>query len=230
MVIKEFIHFLKFESKFGPKIFLKDLISINKLYFKGYYLKKLIDFIDDKDIRVTFFFNTKGLVKRKRLIKRLVSEGHEICSHGHNHYNFKELNKEEILRDFKASDRMFKRLNLDVKGFRPPFLCFNPEILSIAKKFNYEYISSQLGLNQEFFYKNRIKEVGVIKPYDWQGLVLMNLKFNDIIKEWDNKKGVLLLHPWIINPYYKQLDKFIKKGKDYRICSGNKLKISFDVH
>lgn len=230
MIIKEFVHFLEFESRFGVKVISKDLVNINKLYFKEYYLNKLIDFIDNKEIQATFFFSTKGICKRKSIIKRLFSRGHEICSHGYNHYNFSRLSKEEIFNDFKTSDKLFNKLDLCVRGFRPPFLCFNPNIVKAAKRFNYDYISSQLGLDKEFFYENGLKEVGVISPYDWQGLVIMDLKFKELLNIWNTKRGILLLHPWIISPYYEQLNRFIKTGKDYRVCSNNKIKISFDIN
>ena len=105
----------------------------------------------------------------------------------------------------------------------------NPYIITTAKRFNFEYISSKLG-SDEYSYKNGLREMGVIEPYDWQGLVLIGFKFEDLLNIWKKKKGVLLFHPWIINRHYTQLERLIKQGKDYRICSENKLKISFDIH
>lgn len=231
-MLNEFIDFLRFEKEYGLKIVIKDIFLINKLYLKKVYVKKILDFADKNKLKFTFFITAKNLEKKKDIINRMLNEGHEISSHGYNHILLDRRPYMEIYKEFKKADYEFKKYGIEVKGFRPPFLSVNKDVIAIAKHFGFEYISAKVG-GKKFRYKNKIIEVPIIKPYDWQGLVVKKLTMNELTQIWKKQKGTYLLHPYIIEKYLDQLENFFGKNKDLRIypnLSKDKNCVSIDLY
>jgi len=229
-MIDEFIDFIKFEKHFGYRVLLKDLFLINKLYFKRYFVKKILDFTEENKLKFTFFISAKNLNKKEWLVKQLLEQGHEIASHGYNHVLLGEKSYSYIYDDFKKAAESFKKFKIKPTGFRPPFLSANDCLIKLAKKFDFDYISSKQ--NEGIFkYTNGLIEIPIISPYDWYGIVVKNMPFKQVLKEWESKKGTLLLHPWIIYNYLNDLKCFISKNRDYRIAKNKRgLGISFDLY
>ncbi|MAG50865.1 hypothetical protein CL621_04485 [archaeon] len=99
--------------------------------------------------------------------------------------------------------------------------------------FKYEYISSKIG-GKSSSYKNGIYEIPIIKPYDWQGLIVEKKNIDTLIKSLKNKEGCCyLFHPWIIHKYFDKIIPLLGENKDYRIYSNlntEKTSVSFDVY
>ena len=102
-MISEFIDFLKFESRFGLRVFIIDLIAINKLYFRKIYLDKLLNLAAKDNLKFTFFVRSYNLKNKKYLIKNLKKGGHEIASHGHSHVLYNNKSKFLIQNELKKS-------------------------------------------------------------------------------------------------------------------------------
>lgn len=192
----------------------------------------MLDFADKNDLKFTFFITAKNLKKKKNIIKRILNDGHEIGSHGYNHILLSRLPYTEIYEEFKKADYEFMKCGIDVKGFRPPFLSVNKDVIDIAKYFGFKYVSTQIG-GKKFKYKNKIIEVPIIKPYDWQGLVVKKLTINELIQIWKQQKGTCLLHPYIIKKHLNQLESFFGQNKDLRVYSNlskDKNCVSIDLY
>jgi len=234
-MLREFIDFIRFEKKYGWGVLLGDFLRLNKLYLKDYYLERVLKYAKQKNVKFTFFFSAKNIRSKKRLklIRRIARQGHEIGSHAYNHLLFGKRTKKEVLEDFQKADAVFKDLGIAIKGFRPPFLSFNNNVIRAAKKFNYSYISAYCNKNQLSYAKKvGIKFLPVIQPYDWEGLFVQKKDIQQLIKIWRKAKGTLLLHPWIFSKHLNKLDGIIKPNQDYTCKSNlinNKLSISFDV-
>jgi len=232
-MLKELRDFIYFESSFGLRVLLNDLIAVNKVFFQKKYLQNILDFAKKRNLKFTFFVSAKNLDKRKQLISRLLKEDHEIASHSYNHLLLNQLPLKGIEKEFKLAKNNFNRFNIKVKGFRAPFLSFNEKVLGLLKRYNFSYSSNKIG-GRSFNYENGIKEIPIIKPYDWYGLIVEKQTIDTLIAYWKQKNGCCyLFHPWIINRYLNKIDRFLGKNRDYRIISNlrkNRSSVSFDVY
>ena len=231
--LKECSDFIKYERKFGLRVLLYDLIQINKLYNKKEYINKILDFANENRLRFTFFIRTYDLHKKTGIIKQLKNQGHEIACHGHSHVRYKNKNRQWLRRELKQCLRQFSKFNVKLKGFRSPFLSENDLLYEILDELNFEYVS-----NRFFRYEEPEKHYNVFSdhiswPSDWHGLVVNKMTINEIIEEWKNNPGTLLLHPWIFSKYIEDIKEIVGNRKDFRIISNlNKknIKISFDLY
>lgn len=85
-------------------------------------LDKILDTLNKKNIKASFFI-TGDFVKRfPGLVIRLVQEGHVVCNHSYSHKNITTLSKEALSNDIKKLENAFYELtNVEmVKYFRPP--------------------------------------------------------------------------------------------------------------
>ncbi len=227
-MLQEFRDFIRYEKQFGYRVLIRDLLGINRLYLQGYYMNNLLDWAKNKGIKFTFFVTARNLSKHRKIIQRIRQDGHEISSHGYHHILLDRLPYKEIKKEFQLAYNEFNRFGIKPKGFRPPFLAINPDVIKVAGEFGFEYISSTVG-GKPFRYKNKVWEVPIIDPYDWQGIVVKNIKFEELLPIWrGSKNGTFLFHPWIIRDKTQKID-FLKKRK-YRISDNiNKISVSFDL-
>jgi len=225
-MISEFIDFLRNSKKYGFFAVVRDLININKLYLQKSYVNKVLKFAEENDMKFTFFFTAKKLDKKMPLIKRILADGHEIGSHGYNHIALGRRNYETIFRELKRADIEFKKHGINVVGFRAPFLSINENVIEVIRRLGYKYSSNSYTKTN-----NKVKEANIIAPYDWEGLIAYGLSLEELFKKWKGKEGVFLLHPWVFANKLELFKKeILKKGGDYRIKSGNKISVSFDVY
>ena len=231
--LEEFRDFIKDSTKYGLWITLKSLVGINRLYFQKYYIKSVLDFAKENDLKFTFFITAKNLKKKAYLIKRMLNEGHEIGSHSYHHILHGEHDYERISKEFDMARREFKKYGIKPRGFRAPFLSINKGVIKAIKEFGMEYSSNVEG-GKIFRYNNGVSEVPIIDPYDWKGFIAQRLSSEELFKKWRGQNGTFLLHPWVIVKYLPNFKReFLKKGKDYRIVSNykkGKICVSFDVY
>ena len=230
MSIYEFIDFIRNSKKYGIKVIIRDIIVINKLYLQSYYIKNILKFAKENNLKFTFFITAKNIKKRINLIKQIANDGHEIGSHGYNHILLGNKKYDLIYKELKSADNLFKENNIIVSGFRAPFLSINNEVINVLKELGYTYSSNRQD-NKIKKYSNGIIEKKIISPYDWEAFIVKNIKIDDLFKIWKNQKGVFLMHPWLFVKYLDRFkNEFIKDKKDYRIISKNKIAISFDIY
>lgn len=77
-------------------------------------LIKVLDLLKKQEIKATFFSTVTFAESTATIIERIVSEGHELASHGCNHSSFE-------VEDLKVSKDTLEKLgNTPVNGFRMP--------------------------------------------------------------------------------------------------------------
>ena len=108
----EFRDFIKYESKFGLRVLAIDLIMINKLYFRDYFVNKVLDYAKKQRHKYTFFVRSKDLNKKRKIISKLTLEGHEIASHGSMHVLYDFKSKRWLKKEIKRSKNAFLKFNL----------------------------------------------------------------------------------------------------------------------
>lgn len=87
---------------------------------------KILDLLDRKGIKGTFF--TLGIVAETYpgLVKRIASEGHELGVHGYHHYEFSRMNREQAFRELSSAKKLIEDLSGNrVFGHRAPAFSIN---------------------------------------------------------------------------------------------------------
>lgn len=104
------------------------------------YTEKLLDLLNDYNIKVTFFILAKTVDENLDIIKRMVDEGHLIGLHSLEHKNLLFKGYFYTKYDFETSMEIFKRNNLNIKYYRPPWGLFNLFMLKYIKKYDLQPI------------------------------------------------------------------------------------------
>ena len=100
--------------------------------------KKLIDELDKKNARVSFFMLGENAIKQGELVKEIYNRGHTIGSHTYDHKQLTKLKDNEILYEVNYTNEIIKNITgSDVKYLRPPYGSYNEEML---KLFNMSFI------------------------------------------------------------------------------------------
>lgn len=71
---------------------------------------KLLDFLQENDIKATFFIVGNRINSFKGTTKRIVAEGHELGYHSYSHKNHRNLTTEKIKSDFEKSCKIVEEL------------------------------------------------------------------------------------------------------------------------
>lgn len=100
------------------------------------YTEKLLDLLNDYNITATFFILAKTVDENPDIIKRMIDEGHLIGLHSLEHRNLFFYGYSYTKYDFETSMEIFKRNNLNMKYYRPPWGLFNLFVLIYIKKYN----------------------------------------------------------------------------------------------
>lgn len=228
--MEEFTDFIRNSKKYGFRVLIRGLISINHLYLQKYYINKILEFAKENHLKFTFFLTAKNINKKKKFLEQAIKGGHEIGSHGYNHIILTKLNKEEVLKEIKKADDIFKENNIQIWGFRAPHLSINEDVIEVLKELNYKYSSNKTD-DKIKKYSNGIIEKSIISPYDWEAFIVKKMKINELFNAWKNQEGTFLMHPWLFVKYLDKFKKeFLKEDTDYRIVANNKISISFDVY
>ena len=94
----------------------------------------ILDVLKANDVKATFFCTANFAENAPDVMKRIISEGHEVACHGVDHFEPKET-------DFEVSKEIVERVcDLTVTGYRQPRMF--PVLDSEIKRVGYRYNSS----------------------------------------------------------------------------------------
>lgn len=79
------------------------------------YTPAILDILKEKGVKATFFVVGLQVSKSPEVLERIVKEGHSVGNHTLNHKDLSELNKDAILKEINAGDKLIK----DAVGFTP---------------------------------------------------------------------------------------------------------------
>ena len=98
------------------------------------YTEELLELLYKYNIKATFFILTSTIEKNPQILDRMESEGHVIGLHSFEHKCPLFKGYFYTKRDFENSINTFKRNNIDIKYFRPPWGVFNLFTIRYMKK------------------------------------------------------------------------------------------------
>lgn len=83
----------------------------------------ILDLLDQYDVKATFFWQGKNLMKHPEMVRRAIASGHDLGNHSWDHPNCGEMDSEAFWRlQFDPTDSVYKTcFDLDVQLYRPPF-------------------------------------------------------------------------------------------------------------
>ena len=91
---------------------------------------KLLDYLREKDVKVTFFLVGNRLNEFKNTVQQEVMDGHEIGYHSYSHRMQPQLSNAQIISDFEKSNKLLKDLTgAEFTLWRTPGGDFNQRVL-----------------------------------------------------------------------------------------------------
>jgi peptidoglycan/xylan/chitin deacetylase (PgdA/CDA1 family) len=82
---------------------------------------KLLDLLKAKKVRCTFFVQGTKAMDYPEILKRMVSEGHEVASHGWAHTSITQLSKEDLKQQLHQTSKVIEdTVKKRPAAFRPP--------------------------------------------------------------------------------------------------------------
>lgn len=184
----------------------------------------------DANVKATFF--TLGWIAERypAMVKRIVSEGHELASHGYGHLRASDQSESEFREDIVSSKLILESISGEqVLGYRAPSFSIgtaNLWALDVLLKAGYKYSSSIYPIKHDHygmpnaprfsFYPNGID--GLLElPITTVRLMNKNMPaggggyfrlFPYQISRWllrhvnqhDKQAGIFYFHPWEIDP------------------------------
>jgi polysaccharide deacetylase family protein (PEP-CTERM system associated) len=131
-------------SAFSEKIKRSDWTSIECRVEKN--IDTILNILDSKDIKATFF--TLGWIAERypEMVKKIISEGHELSSHGYEHQRVTELSQESFYQDVSRAKGILEDIGgQEIYGYRAPSFSINEKNLwamEILFKTGHRYSSS----------------------------------------------------------------------------------------
>ena len=120
----------------------------------GHYTTKILDILDQYNIKATFFMNGDQVKIRPKIAQEVLKRGHEIADHTYSHMNFYAYEKKQGLT--KTQEKIDSEIELSraeikkVTG-QEPVLCRMPYgyhrnwMDTTAKKFNITFVNWTFG-------------------------------------------------------------------------------------
>lgn len=184
----------------------RNIASIDE-YDCSNMVKEFINFLNERNIKATFFVTVDFLPRVKNYLLDAIKSGHEIALHSYHHINVINQKDEEFITDFiRAKNELEKELNINVYGNRFP--CFKKEEkhLEIIQNNGAMFDSGRLINKNEY---EKVNDV-IYKKDDFYEFTLVR---TPVAKINISGGAFLRLLPW---PFaYSKVKRYIKKHNGY---------------
>jgi peptidoglycan/xylan/chitin deacetylase (PgdA/CDA1 family) len=103
---------------------------------------RLLDLLKERNVKATFFMVGTNVEAYPEIVKRIVSEGHEVASHSLTHPNLGKMAEGSVTEQLERTHRAIKAAcGVDVVSFRPPYGSFTvTQRAWAASRFGYRTI------------------------------------------------------------------------------------------
>ena len=112
--------------------------------FNGFVksLNSVLDILDDYDAKATFPITAITLERNIDLIREYRDKIIEWAMHGYVHVDYTKVMLKEVEKHIEYGKKIFKNANIELYGFRAPYLKINKEIINLLKSHGFRYDSS----------------------------------------------------------------------------------------
>lgn len=102
---------------------------------------KVLDILKKYDIKATFFVVGERIEYQKDVLKKIVSEGHEIANHFYSHENINKISKEKIKESIMVNNELIYSITgIMPKLVRPPYGIVNNNLKTVCQELNMSII------------------------------------------------------------------------------------------
>ncbi|MBT2657144.1 polysaccharide deacetylase family protein [Bacillus sp. ISL-18] len=111
------------------------------------YTPEVLDIFAKAGGKATFFMIGEQMEKNPEIVKEVAEQGHEIGNHTFSHPKLSELSPADCLSEIERNEKIIQELTGQLPVvFRPPYLDYNNDTISILKDKGYPMIGA---LNME---------------------------------------------------------------------------------
>ncbi|QDP39343.1 delta-lactam-biosynthetic de-N-acetylase [Radiobacillus deserti] len=113
-------------------------LTFDNGYEKG-YTGQILDVLKEKGVPATFFVTGHYVDSEKKLVKRMVNEGHIIGNHSYHHPDFTTISKDKMKKELDSLEKAVAKVTKQdsMKYLRPPRGTFNTQTLKWANELGY---------------------------------------------------------------------------------------------
>jgi len=105
------------------------------------FTPQILDILKKNKVKGTFFMIAREAEKYPDIVRRLVSEGHEIANHTYNHKYLHNSTEADLKKELTlAEETIIKAGGVKPKLFRPPGGYYNEMIVKVSKEMGYRVI------------------------------------------------------------------------------------------
>jgi len=105
------------------------------------FTPSILDTLKANNIKVTFFIMGPWAQKYPEVAKRMVTDGHEIASHGYRHQNYGDMTREWVKEDIEKSHALIKEVTgVESNLLRPPNGHYSQQSLKVTDELGYKTI------------------------------------------------------------------------------------------
>lgn len=102
---------------------------------------KVLDILREEGVKATFFLSGPWASRHRNVVKRIIDDGHEVASHGHDHVNLSEYSRDEIEENIRQADDILTSISgTALKYFRPPNGDYDDLVVLTARELGYETV------------------------------------------------------------------------------------------
>ena len=202
---------------------------------------RILALLDEHDTEATYF--TLGWIAERypQLVRRIVSQGHEVASHGYGHQRASDLSPAEFRADIERAKAVLEDLSgSEVAGYRAPSFSIGPGNLwaldSLARA-GYRYSSSIYPIRHDHYgmpdaprFAHQAADGLIEIPITTLRLFNRNLPSSGggyfrllpyALSRWmlrqvnsaDGESAVFYFHPWEIDPGQPRIDGIDRKTR-----------------
>lgn len=97
---------------------------------------QLLDLLEKKNVKATFFIVGKQIVAEPEIFKRIVNDGHEVANHTFNHRDLEYLSGSDIVQEVFSNIAVIRSMTgKETRFFRPPGAHAGKKLPDILKKY-----------------------------------------------------------------------------------------------
>ncbi len=101
----------------------------------------ILDILKQEGVHATFFLSSPWAEKHPDLVKRMVTDGHEIGSHGNRHIDLNTLSPAEIEKEITSAQSVLETISgQKVRLIRAPNGAYDNKVINVATQLNYKVI------------------------------------------------------------------------------------------
>ena len=102
----------------------------------GAHTSRLLDILRENQVKATFFMIGRQVLAHADVVKRVISEKHEIGNHTWDHPNLSKMSASQIEKQLVDTTNAIKNAAPDaqVRTVRPPYGAYSQEVLNVMAK------------------------------------------------------------------------------------------------